>query len=92
MSIEATEKAVQRVEVRFFAAAKAAAGRASDVVELPRDATVGDLEAALGVGNPDLARVLLRCSYLRDSVAVRDRDRALAPCSVVEVLPPFAGG
>ncbi|WP_188491746.1 MoaD/ThiS family protein [Williamsia phyllosphaerae] len=81
-----------RIEVRFFAAAKAAAGRATDVVELPHDATVGDLETALGTDNPDLARVLLRCSYLRDSMAVRDRDRALAPCSLVEVLPPFAGG
>ena len=92
MSAETTGRPALRVEVRFFAAAKAAAGRASDVVDLPHDATVGDLEAALGAGNPDLARVLLRCSYLRDSVAVRDRDRALAPCSVVEVLPPFAGG
>ncbi|GAA1456761.1 MoaD/ThiS family protein [Williamsia maris] len=92
MTIDATDSPVQRIEVRFFAAAKAAAGRAHDVVELPHDATVGDLEAALGTGNADLARVLLRCSYLRDSVAVRDRGRALAPCSVIEVLPPFAGG
>ena len=92
MTVEIPTTPLQSVEVRFFAAARAAAGKDSDVVELPDDATVGDLEAVLATGNPDLARVLLRCSYLRDSVAVRDRSRVLAPCSVIDVLPPFAGG
>ncbi len=92
MSIETAQNSVVRIEIRFFAAAKAAAARASAVVELPAGATIADLESALGLDNPDLERVLRRCSYLRDSVAVRDRDRVLAPCSVIEVLPPFAGG
>jgi molybdopterin converting factor small subunit len=40
----------------------------------------------------DLARVLDRCSYLLDEVAVRDRDVPLHDGAVVDVLPPFAGG
>jgi hypothetical protein len=39
-----------------------------------------------------LSRVLGYCSFLVDGSAVRDRDVSLAPGSVVEVLPPFAGG
>ncbi|MGJ0119742.1 MoaD/ThiS family protein [Williamsia sp. MIQD14] len=80
------------VQVRFFAAARAAAGHDERTVEIGSSATVGDLESALGRDNPALAQVLRRCTYLRDSVAVRDRAMSVAPCAVIEVLPPFAGG
>ncbi|WP_408068700.1 MoaD/ThiS family protein [Williamsia herbipolensis] len=80
------------VQVRYFAAARAAAGHDEETVEIGSSATVGDLESALGRENPALAQVLRRCTYLRDSVAVRDRSLPVAPCAVIEVLPPFAGG
>ncbi|MEH3154730.1 MAG: MoaD/ThiS family protein [Gordonia paraffinivorans] len=80
------------VEVRYFAAAEAAAGLQSEVVEVDPSTTLTQLRARLGEARPGLARVLDRSSFLRDSVVVRDHDAPLADVSVIEVLPPFAGG
>ncbi|GAA1867877.1 MoaD/ThiS family protein [Pseudonocardia ailaonensis] len=81
------------VEVRFFAAAKAAAGTTAEVLELPAGTTVEGLAAELGERHgPELAKVLPRCSYLLDEIAVRDTGTALPSSSTVDVLPPFAGG
>ncbi|GAB2932534.1 MoaD/ThiS family protein [Rhodococcus aerolatus] len=82
-----------RVTVRFFAAARAAAGAEQAEHALPAGtASVADLVVTLGEGRPELARVLARCSFLVDEVAVRDRSAALRDGAVVDVLPPFAGG
>lgn len=78
--------------VRFFAAAQAAAGTDQTVVKLTDKATLADLENVLGQQNPELADVLNRCSYLHESIAVRDRSRVLSSGDTVDVLPPFAGG
>ncbi len=78
--------------VRFFAAARAAAGTDLTEIDVPADATLGDLERALVVDHPDLTRVLARCSYLRDAIAVCDRATPLGDCETIDVLPPFAGG
>ncbi|MBA4024454.1 MAG: molybdopterin synthase sulfur carrier subunit [Gordonia sp.] len=78
--------------VRFFAAAQAAAGTDQTVVKLTDKATLADLENVLGQQNPELANVLNRCSYLHESIAVRDRSRVLSSGDTVDVLPPFAGG
>lgn len=78
--------------IRFFAAARAAAGVESTVVELPPQATLGDLEALLAQRSTDLARVLERCSYLRDGRALCDRSVVVGNVEIVDVLPPFAGG
>ncbi|WP_224386962.1 MoaD/ThiS family protein [Pseudonocardia sp. ICBG1293] len=79
--------------VRYFAAAKAAAGTGEETVELPDSAIVADAVAALGTAHgPELAQVLLRCSFLLDEVAVRDRSAALGGAATLDVLPPFAGG
>lgn len=80
------------VEVRYFAAAEAAAGLASEVVEIDPSTTLTQLRTQLGAAHPGLARVLDRSSFLRDSVVVREFDIPLGDASVVEVLPPFAGG
>ena len=37
-------------------------------------------------------RVLTACSFLVDGTTTRDRAMQLSPGSVVDVLPPFAGG
>jgi molybdopterin converting factor small subunit len=88
------------VNVRYFAAARAAAGVDEERFELAADATVASLlEAILAVerpeppaGTPPLARILSRSSFLLNEVAVRNRSASLQPDDVVDVLPPFAGG
>ncbi|NRG39564.1 MoaD/ThiS family protein [Rathayibacter sp. VKM Ac-2835] len=78
------------VRVRYFAAAKAALGRASD--ELDGVSDLAALEAALVAAVPSAADVLARCSYLVDGVSTTDRATPLPAGAAVDVLPPFAGG
>ena len=88
------------MNVRYFAAARAAAGVEEERFDLPTGATVSDLlQAVLGVerpeppaGTPPLPRILSRSGVRLKEVAVRDRSVGLAPGEVVDVLPPFAGG
>jgi sulfur-carrier protein len=83
------------VTLRYWAAAKEAAGVAEEKV------TAGTLaEALAAAGGPAgpgdrLRTVLDRSSFLVDGqpAGARDRDQvSLADGAVVEVLPPFAGG
>lgn len=81
------------VTVRYFAAARAAAGAEAEVFELAEPPTVRGLAEILALRHgPQLAKVLPRCSYLLDEVAVRDQDRPVPDGSTLDVLPPFAGG
>jgi molybdopterin converting factor small subunit len=79
--------------IRYWAAAKAAAGTAEEPY---RAATLADaLAAARARHDPDFAHVLLRCSFLIDGTPVGTRDHtavSLPDGGTVEVLPPFAGG
>ncbi len=80
------------VSVRFFAAAKAAAGADESLVTLQPGATVACVVSELSCRSDELAQVLRRCSYLCDGVAVRDLETKLHSGQTVDVLPPFAGG
>ncbi|MDT7597859.1 MAG: sulfur-carrier protein [Pseudonocardiales bacterium] len=81
------------VTVRYFAAARAAAGLPSERVDIGDDATVADaLDAIAARHGMALHKVLGACSFLVDSIAVRDRDMPLPPDAELDVLPPFAGG
>jgi molybdopterin synthase sulfur carrier subunit len=81
------------VTVRYFAAARAAARVESEPVVVPVGATVEILlKTVRAAHGDDLARVLDRCSFLLDEVAVRDQHLALHDGAVVDALPPFAGG
>jgi molybdopterin synthase sulfur carrier subunit len=80
------------VTVRYFAAARAAAGADTETLHLQPGTTLAGLVEQLGGRGPELARVLSRCSFLCDGMAVRDRARVLASDQTVDVLPPFAGG
>ena len=81
------------VNVRYFAAARAAAGVDAEPVDVPPGATVDILLKTVRERHgDDLGRVLERCSFLLDEVAVRDRDAVLHEGAVLDVLPPFAGG
>jgi molybdopterin converting factor small subunit len=86
--VSSTLQSDQDVTVRYWAAARAAAGVASDVVT---GVTVGEVvEAAVGL-HPALRPVAAVATFLVDGSAAA-RDRAVPAGATVEVLPPFAGG
>ena len=84
------------VTLRYWAAAKEAAGTAEEAV------SAGTLAEALAVAtdgvddrNARLRAILVRSSFLVDGTPVGTRAPEavmLGEGSVVEVLPPFAGG
>jgi sulfur-carrier protein len=89
------------VTLRYWAAAKEAAGIAEETVSAGTLAEA--LAAARGNAGPDgqagqdsrLRSVLARSSFLIDGTPVGKRPPesvALDEASVIEVLPPFAGG
>ncbi len=78
--------------VRYFAAARAAAGAESEVLRVAPETTVAMLVDTLAARGSELARVLRRCSFLCDGIAVRDEATELFDGQIIDVLPPFAGG
>lgn len=99
MSAPGSESSVTRtVTVRYWAAARAAAGVESDTVEVGDGTTLGVLLKAVGDLHPDrprLADVVGVCSVLigdRPVGSTDPDDVAVRPGDVVELLPPFAGG
>jgi sulfur-carrier protein len=81
------------VTVRFWASARDAAGLAEE--HYPAG-SLADLLAEAGARHGDRLTSILACaSYLVDGDPVGKRDRAtigVGAGSVLEVLPPFAGG
>lgn len=84
---------MSEVTVRFWAAARDAAGTTEEPYPPGTLASIVDLA---GQRHGDRLRtVLARCSYLVDGRPVGRRDHRsidVAPGSELEVLPPFAGG
>ncbi len=79
--------------VRYFAAARAAAGLQQEDLVVVAPATVGGVLAeAVHRHGTGLARVVERCSFLLGEVAVHGRTTPVVPGDVLDVLPPFAGG
>jgi molybdopterin synthase sulfur carrier subunit len=80
--------------VRYFAAARAASGTDVEQLTMPSErCTVDEVLRELSARHgPNLSRVLPACSFLLDEVAVRSRSVQLSDGSVLDVLPPFAGG
>jgi molybdopterin synthase sulfur carrier subunit len=81
-----------KVTVRYFAAARAAAGFDDEIIGVAPGTTVGALVHSLKDRDPEMARVLSRCSYLCDGIAVRDFGMTMSDAQTLDVLPPFAGG
>ncbi len=81
------------VTLRYWAAARSAAGCESDQYSV---ATLADVIAASGADHgPGLTMLLDICSYLIDGRPAKRADAArieLSDGAVIEVLPPFAGG
>jgi molybdopterin converting factor small subunit len=86
---------METVTVRYWAAARAAAGTAEEQL---RGSTLAEVLAAARAARPSSERfgaVLAVCSFLVGDMPVGRRNPAdvpIAPGDVVEVLPPFAGG
>lgn len=74
--------------VRYFAAAREAAGVDEEVRE---EQSLGTLRAALTEQHPSLGGILPRCAVLVDGARVAD-ETILGTDALVDVLPPFAGG
>ncbi len=76
--------------MRYFAAARAAAGRQEESIDA---ADLDELIATLGQRHGErLTLVLKACSFLVDGLGCRDGATPLTAASTVDVLPPFAGG
>jgi molybdopterin converting factor small subunit len=83
------------VTVRYWAAAKEAAGVAEEVLDSGTLAEMIETALARRGGDPRLAAIFARSSFLVDGSAVAGRAAELVvlpAAAVVEVLPPFAGG
>ncbi|WP_020572758.1 MoaD/ThiS family protein [Parafrankia discariae] len=82
-----------RIMVRYWAAARDAAGVAQEELDAATLATaLADVTERRG---ERLGAVLARCAFLVDDEPVGRRDPGsvtLREGAVVEVLPPFAGG
>ncbi|MCK2214934.1 MoaD/ThiS family protein [Actinomadura sp. ATCC 31491] len=79
-------------KIRYWAAAKDAAGVAEETFEA---VTLGELMTKITQNRAELAQVVRRCSFLVDGSPVGRRPHdevALGDGVTVEVLPPFAGG
>ena len=86
---------VEQVEVRYWAALRAAAGVDSDLVPPGTLAEVLDNARRVHADVPRFGQVLGVCSVLLDEQPVGRRPRAEVAVSagaVVDLLPPFAGG
>lgn len=93
-----TDSPAGQVRLRYWAAARAAAGVAEDLVEVPGPCSLADLKARaldLHGSSPRFAAVLEVCSVLVDDRPVGSDDPehvVVRPGETVEFLPPFAGG
>jgi molybdopterin synthase sulfur carrier subunit len=85
------------IRVRYWAAAKAAAGTAEDHLHVTGPQTLADVRREVVALHPEtrLEAVLGACSVLigDEPVGARNPDQVLVqPGASVEFLPPFAGG
>jgi molybdopterin synthase sulfur carrier subunit len=89
--------------IRYFAAARAAAGIDEEQIQLSDGSTLDDVLQLLirkhgptdreSSGSlPALGTVIARSSFLRNAVACKDRSAVLEDRDVIDILPPFAGG
>ena len=91
-----TDQTAVTVTVRYCAAARAAAGVPQEQLQVPGTSggcTIGELLAtAVERHGSGLDRVLQRCSFLLDEIAVHGPNTVISENQTVDVLPPVAGG
>jgi molybdopterin converting factor subunit 1 len=80
-----------RIQVLHFAAAREAAGCASESVELPEGATVADAKALLFARHPALFGAAARLRFAVGERFAPESER-LEAGDVLALLPPVSGG
>jgi sulfur-carrier protein len=80
-----------KVRVKLFAVAKELAGCDELSIELPADATVGNLRAAVVEASPTLARIVSHALWAVGATYASD-DTRLNEQSEVALIPPVSGG
>jgi molybdopterin synthase sulfur carrier subunit len=78
-----------QVQVRLFAAARAAAKKDEIMVST---GSIAEILTYCSAGNAELQRVLPQCTVLIDGVASQDHQVQVKSGSQMDVLPRFAGG
>jgi molybdopterin converting factor small subunit len=84
-----------RVTIRYWAAAKDAAGTPEEVMDAVTLADALDAALAARPGDDRLRQVMARSSFLVNALPARREAHALTILedgATIEVLPPFAGG
>ena len=84
-----------KVTIRYWAAAKEAAGVPEESVEAPTLAAALGAVLAARPGDDRLRQVISRSSFLVNALPVRrtaHEETSLEDGATIEVLPPFAGG
>jgi molybdopterin converting factor subunit 1 len=87
----AREVDTMRVNVRYFASLREAAGLDAEPLELPDGATVREARSSLAERRPALARLLPACAVAVNRAYVSP-ETALAPGDEVVFIPPLGGG
>ncbi len=79
------------VRVLLFAAARELAGTGQIELQLPEEATIGELRRQLAGEVPRLANLLPQVMFAVDAAYVRDEDPVRPNCEIA-CIPPVSGG
>ena len=79
------------VRVRLFASVRHSAGCESVELDLPDEATIGQLRRRLADEFPATAAVIERAMFASDMQYARDTDK-IRPGAEVACIPPVSGG
>ena len=82
---------MSQVVVKFFAAAKDAAGTDELTLDVPPEATIGQLREILISQYPDLDRVLKHASFALNT-EYASLETSIPDGSEVACIPPVSGG
>lgn len=80
-----------RVRVKLFAIARDRAGTSEVEVELPADASVGQLRTAVAEQHPPLADLLPHVRFAINSDYAAD-SQPIPAAAEVAIIPPVSGG
>lgn len=79
------------VEVKLFAGAKQAAGRATVVLSLPENATIADVRRTLAEQIPPLEPLIRRAMFSVNLDYASDKT-PIPPNAEIACIPPVSGG